>query len=249
MKNNRELSEFNETIKAQIKELLCANNNSGIIASKIEELDDVTTIHINSVRDITEKICRKLEMSEKKVDYCSNAAFLHDIGKILISPKIINKEGKLDDLEYKTIKLHTIIGAEICDTNEELARYRNAVLYHHENEDGTGYPEGLKGDKIPYVAKLIKVADVYDAIRSKRSYKDEMNRIESLKIMYEAVKKGKINGSIFAALLDVVIDEIRMENGSNDEIKQILYMKKNIIGTKKNHDSVIVIKEQEFLRA
>lgn len=195
---------------------------------KIRTLDDVTNKHLNSVKDITVKICDKLGMTEDETEFCATGAFLHDIGKILVPPQILQKPTKLTSEEYKIMKSHTISGYEICRLQDDLKPYANCALFHHENEDGTGYPFGKKGNEIPIEARIIKVADIYDAISSRRQYKSEVKRLEALKIVYEDVVKGKVNGEVFKGLLDVAIDEIKEENGSKEEIDELEAMKKGI---------------------
>lgn len=196
----------------------------------IRLLDDVTNKHLNSVKNITIKISNKLGMDEDQIEFCATGAFFHDIGKILIPPHILQKPSKLTPEEYKIMKSHTISGYEICRLQEYLKPYADAALYHHENEDGSGYPFGKKGNEIPIEARIIKVADIYDAISSRRQYKSEVKRIEALKIVYEDVVKGKVNGEIFNGLLDVAIDEIKEENGSKEEIDELEAMKtRNVI--------------------
>ena len=133
---------------------------------------------------------------------------------------------KLTDEEYEVMKKHTIKGYELCMAHEDLKKYANAAKYHHENEDGTGYPECLKKDEIPIEAKIVKVADLYDAICSRRQYKPEVKRVDAMNIIYENVQKGKVNKKIFNALVDVAIDEIQEENGDIEEIKKLQEMKR-----------------------
>jgi hypothetical protein len=111
------------------------------------------------------------------------AGLLHDIGKIKIPRNILNKKGKLNNLEYIVIQSHTAYSASLLfDTG--LSKYSmQAILYHHENEDGSGYPSGLKMDRIPLIAKICHIADVFDALTSKRHYKDSKTPFEALKIM------------------------------------------------------------------
>lgn len=229
MRNPKELSELSENIREQIEEIV-----QGKLKEKINGLDTYTSKHLNSVQEITIKICDKLGKSEEETIFCSTAAFFHDIGKIFIPSDILQKPAKLTEQEYKVMKLHTILGFEICNLQEELQKYANAALYHHENEDGTGYPAGLKGDEIPFEAKIIKVADIYDAICSKRQYKTEVKRIEALRLVYEKVNEGKVNKEIFNALIDVVIDEIEEERKEQEEIDELRAMKNCTVFVRSN---------------
>ncbi len=99
-------------------------------------------------------------------------ALLHDVGKIGIPDGIINKDGRLTDEEFAVIKTHPVIGDQILSRIKQFPDLSIGAKYHHERYDGRGYPEGLKGEEIPEIARIIAVADAYDAMSSKRSYRD-----------------------------------------------------------------------------
>lgn len=101
------------------------------------------------------------------------------------------KNGPLTDEEWEIVKNHTIYGAEIIGEKPFLKMARNIALFHHENYDGSGYPFGLKGDEIPLEAAITKICDVYDALRTKRSYKDEFSHEESIRILKEGDNRTK----------------------------------------------------------
>ena len=224
MKSTEELLQFMNNINNQIESLIVKSNKIGMF-NHIIALDNVTNKHLNSVKDITIKICNKMGMTEEEISFYATCAFFHDVGKILIPPHILQKPTALTPEEFRIMKTHTTGGYEICRLKDELRPYAKAALYHHENEDGTGYPYGKKGDEIPMEARIIKVADIYDAICSRRQYKAEMKRLDALKLVYEEVNNGKVNRIIFNYLIDVVIDEIKEETGSLSEIAQLKSMK------------------------
>ncbi len=111
------------------------------------------------------------------------AGFLHDIGKIKIPKNVINKKGKLNNLEYVIIQSHTAYSTSLLFESKLPRSSMQTILYHHENEDGSGYPCGLSGDQIPLMAKICHIADVFDALTSKRPYKAARTPFEALKIM------------------------------------------------------------------
>ncbi|MBA3011578.1 MAG: HD domain-containing protein [Desulfobacula sp.] len=111
------------------------------------------------------------------------AGFLHDIGTIKIPRHVINKEGKLSNIEYVLIQSHTAYSTSLLFETQLPRSSMQTILYHHENEDGSGYPCGLSGDQIPLIAKICHIADVFDALTSKRPYKPARTPYEALKIM------------------------------------------------------------------
>ncbi|MGM0641916.1 MAG: HD-GYP domain-containing protein, partial [Thermotogota bacterium] len=113
---------------------------------------------------------------------------LHDLGKLMIDKKILNKEGRLTVAEYDEMKKHTLYAAEILDEDEEFSFAKNIALYHHERYDGSGYPYGLSGEEIPLEARIVAIADVYDSLRSKRTYKPALSHEDAYNII--------INGDI-----------------------------------------------------
>jgi len=213
MYDNREKELFNSLSKNIQKQI-----------AKLDELDVYTSKHIHSVPQIVDKICKKLNYSEEKTKFFVQCAYLHDIGKIFIPPEILQKKGKLTDEEYIIMKTHTTRGGEFCNSIPSLRKYFNVACYHHENEDGSGYPKGIKN--VPIEAELIKVADMYDALVSKRQYKEEMKITKAIEILKEVLIDRKlVNKDIFKALLEVVIE---YENITDEDINKIRYLKLNI---------------------
>lgn len=202
------------------------SQNIKMQVKKMEDLDIYTNRHIHNVPIITKKICEKLGIDNNEIKFYMNCAYLHDIGKIFTPSSILQKTNKLTDEEYEIMKLHTIKGYELCMSEDTLKKYAYAAKSHHENEDGTGYLEKIKSNKIKKEAKIVKVADIYDAICSRRQYKPEVKRIDAMKIIEESVVNGKVNKEIFNALVEVAIDEVKEENGDSQEIEELKLMKK-----------------------
>lgn len=128
------------------------------------------------------------------------SAMLHDIGKIGIPEAILNKKLELNDLEREEIKKHTYIGAKILSEVNEFYEPVLGVKHHHERYDGTGYPEGLAGEKIPFIARIISVADAYDAMTTDRPYRVALTKEKALLII-EAGKSKQFDASIVDAFL------------------------------------------------
>ena len=139
----------------------------------LRSYDDYTFHHSVNVGIYAVAVGKEMGLSYAELEELAVAALCHDLGKSKIPAEILNKPGKLTDEEYVTIKNHSKFSYDILYDNDAIsATVRQAVLMHHENENGTGYPLGRTGDEIPKLAKIIHACDVYDALTSKRSYKD-----------------------------------------------------------------------------
>lgn len=172
---------------------------------KLEQLDVYTSKHIHSVPQIVGQICRKMNYAEEQVKFFMQCAYLHDIGKIFIPPEILQKNGSLTIEEYTIIKTHTTKGAELCESIPRLSKYSKAVCYHHENNDGSGYPKGITN--IPIEAEIVKIADIYDALVNKRQYKEKIEITKALEILkVTLIDKNLANKDVFRALLEVILD-------------------------------------------
>jgi diguanylate cyclase (GGDEF)-like protein/PAS domain S-box-containing protein/putative nucleotidyltransferase with HDIG domain len=141
--------------------------------------------HSKRVSDICEKIAIKMKLKDDDINKIRTAGLVHDIGKIGIDEKILNKPGFLDEDEFKEIKKHPEIGWRILNTSNEFTELAQYLLEHHERWDGSGYPRGIKGEDISLNARIITIADAYDAMTSDRSYKKAMSKTEAI----EEIKK------------------------------------------------------------
>lgn len=193
----------------------------------LDGLDVFTRKHCENVANLTCRICEYMHLNREFTVYCTICAYLHDIGKIFIPPSILQKQSALTDEEYETMKTHTIIGYDMCMKDLKLRPYAVGARSHHEALDGSGYPDGLKKKDIPVEAQIIRVADEYDAIVSKRQYKSHIDISDTLQIIIgdskpnakaNALSKitsdskvGKVNPKIVKVLLKVVIDDIEYE--------------------------------------
>ncbi len=142
------------------------------LAKAVEAKDKYTNGHSERVAHYARLIAEKAGMSETEQDDIYIIGLLHDIGKIGIPDTVLNKTSKLTDEEFAVIKTHTTIGAEILKNITEMPGIEQGARWHHERYDGNGYPDGIKGDEIPEFARIICVADAYDAMTSTRSYRD-----------------------------------------------------------------------------
>jgi putative nucleotidyltransferase with HDIG domain len=150
----------------------------------IEARDPYTKQHSNRVTRISVALAKAMACSPEEQDILNVAGLLHDIGKIGIRDEILLKPGRLSREEFSIIQQHPIIGADIMDNLGLWHREKMIVRGHHERFDGTGYPDRLKGRDIPLLARILSVADVYDAIASDRAYRKRMEEEKILEIMY-----------------------------------------------------------------
>lgn len=156
------------------------------LAAAIEAKDNYTHGHTTRVTDLSLEIARKISQRDKKIfdkKFLENlhiASLLHDIGKIGIPEYILNKRGDLTVGERNKVKKHPLIGAAILKPIKELEEPLLGVKYHHERYDGSGYPEGLKGERIPLIASIISVADSFDAMITDRPYRAALDKQEAI---------------------------------------------------------------------
>jgi HD-GYP domain-containing protein (c-di-GMP phosphodiesterase class II) len=152
------------------------------LARSCEAADEDTGNHIVRVNRYSEELSKALGMPDQFIESIAYSAQMHDVGKVHIPTTIIRKEGPLDDEEMAIMKQHPAFGARIIGDAPRLAMAREIALTHHENWNGSGYPGNLKGEAIPLSGRIVKVADIYDALRSKRSYKPSLSHEQVLKI-------------------------------------------------------------------
>lgn len=157
------------------------------VANTIDAKDDYTRGHSFRVAAYSEELAKKLGWPEEDVRNIHYVALLHDIGKIGVPDSVLNKPFKLTDVEFEMIQNHTLIGAEILKDIKMFPNLSVGARYHHERYDGKGYPEGLKGEEIPIVARIIGIADSYDAMTSNRVYRKRLQD----EIVKEELVKGK----------------------------------------------------------
>ncbi len=151
-----------------------------ILLAALFESDSAVLSHCKNVSKICEAVARRLGLSRVEIGEIKTAGMLHDVGKTEISEGLLNKIGQLDDAEWQRIKEHSAIGCDIVGSIDGFSRVAGFVLEHHERWDGTGYPNGLRGNKISLQARIIAVADAFDAMTSDRPYKKAVGTAEAL---------------------------------------------------------------------
>ena len=172
-------------------------------AKTIEAKDHYTGEHAESMISIVTEIGKRLDLSVNVIENLKHAAVLHDLGKIGIPDNILHKKGELTKEEYEIIKKHPQIGAEIIRAIHFLRELVPLILYHHERYNGAGYPAGLKGEEIPLGARIVAIADVYQALVSDRPYRKAYSNEEALKIIKDG-SGTQFDPEIVEAFLSVV---------------------------------------------
>lgn len=173
------------------------------LAYTIDAKDRYTSGHSQRVADYALAISKRMGKSEEEQKIIYYAGLLHDVGKIRVSEEVINKPGKLTEDEFNQIKVHPISGYHILKDIHEDARIAYAAKYHHERYDGKGYPYGLEGENIPEIARIIGVADAYDAMASNRSYRNALPQ----DVVRSEIEKGR-GGQFDAEIADIMLEMI-----------------------------------------
>ena len=165
--------------------------------------DSYTEGHSERVSNYAELLADKLGVSVEEKERIKKASLLHDLAKIGVPDKVLNKKGSLNDDEFAIIKEHPVLGAKILKPIEQFKDIIPYVLYHHESYDGSGYPHGISGDSIPFGARIIAVADVFDALTTGRSYRDAFPLEDAIKEL-EKIKGIKLDPYLTDIFLQIV---------------------------------------------
>lgn len=200
----------------------------------VETKNVYTNGHSQRVADYSALIAGALGWDDKRINNLRNAAYMHDVGMIGIPDSIVNKPTRLTEEEYAIIQRHTLIGADILKDITLIEHVAEVAHYHHERYDGTGYPEGLSGEEIPIEARIVAVADSYDAMNSKRIYRNALEKekiIEELEscsgtqfdpviaeLFVRLIREGKVDTALLPA---ESIGESRMDNYESETTKFI----------------------------
>lgn len=235
---------------------ILSNSRNGIhvfdMLHCMREYDDLTYVHSVNVALIANVFGHWLKLSEKDIDVLTLCGLLHDIGKLTLPPEIINKNNRLTDSEFTTVKTHTLEGYQILKNKDIDLRIKYAALMHHERCDGSGYPNGFHGPQIDSFAKIIAICDVYDAMTSARVYRPALCPFDAISI-FEAEGLQKFDPHYIMTFLqeivqsyvgkrvrlsDRTVGEIRMIN-KNSLSKPIVQTANGFIDLSKEHDLFI----------
>lgn len=176
--------------KAAIDSLEEAETILFALAQAVETRDRTTGDHCQRLAEYSVALGRALGLPQPQLVALHRGGYLHDIGKVGVPDSILFKQGPLTDDEWDVMKYHTIKGEEICRPMKSLAPVLPIIRSHHERWDGTGYPDGLQGEDIPLLARILQIADVYDALTTERPYKAAHTPEEAFRILDEEASRG-----------------------------------------------------------
>jgi putative two-component system response regulator len=179
------------------------------MARAIEAKDAYTQGHVERVAGLAVRLGAHLGLSEDEKDSLRKGGILHDIGKIGVPDKILNKAGPLTSEERLIIKMHPGQGAKICEKLKTMRGAIPVIRHHHERLDGTGYPDNLCGRDIPLLARVLTIVDIYDALTTTRSYRKRLPHEVAMEILWDEAKKGWWDQDVLAAFSEM----LRRERG------------------------------------
>ena len=183
------------------------------ISRLLDERDHYTAVHSTEVADLAVKIAQEMRLPQGEIEKVDIAARVHDIGKIAVPDSILLKPGPLNAEEWVTMKRHPVISAELIEGLEIYKPVANAVRHEHEHWNGSGYPNGLKGDQIPLIARIITAADIYNALSTDRPYRKAFSHEKTIEMIKE-MKSVDLDPVVADALLRV-LDSLENESSQD----------------------------------
>ena len=173
------------------------------LARAIEARDPYTEGHVERVAAYSEALSRAAGLGPEQQESIRKGAVLHDVGKVAVPDAVLNKPGPLTPEEFALIKRHPIVGEEICRPLRSIRGLCAIIRHHHERMDGTGYPDGLAGDRIPQEARIVAIADTYDALTTNRPYRGALRQVEAVEILRGATPHG-LDPALVPLFLDLL---------------------------------------------
>lgn len=183
-------------LKQFTDELEHAENVLFALALSIEAKDPYTEGHCDRLAESSEALAKRLGLSDEELIALRRGGVIHDIGKVAVPDQILLKPGPLTPEERKVMQQHTVVGAGICSPLKSFRSVLPIIRHHHEKIDGSGYPDGLKGDAIPLTARILQTVDIYDALTTDRPYRKALAPEQAFVVMREEVNKGWWDGAL-----------------------------------------------------
>jgi putative two-component system response regulator len=205
--SNREIARLYDLLKKDYEQEVDSARSLVIsLANVIEAKDTYTDGHTRRVGALSRALGERLGLDTERLMHLETAGIIHDIGKVAVPENILNKPGRLDENEFDIMKKHTVIGETICKPLNSLRSCLDPIRHHHEKLNGSGYPDGLSGNEISVESRIIAVADIFDALYSKRPYRDKLTLEQTKEIMENEVDNDCLDKEIVNALFEMVKD-------------------------------------------
>lgn len=189
--------------KAYTDELDRAESVLCALAMSIEGKDPYTEGHCERLSHYSSALGKRMGLPEDQIVALNRAGIVHDIGKVAVPDAVLLKPGRLTSQEMDIIRLHPVVGERICAPLKSFRYVLPIIRHHHEKLDGTGYPDGLKGDAIPLGARILTIVDVFDALTTERPYKGALSSADALQLMQEEVNRGWWDPEIFRSFCEI----------------------------------------------
>lgn len=185
-------------LKAHTDELERAESVLFALARSVEAKDPYTEGHCERLADSSARLGERLGLPADQITALRRAGIVHDLGKVAVPDAVLLKQGPLTADEWRVMREHPVAGERICAPLKSFHLVLPIIRHHHEKFDGSGYPDGLRGDRIPLTARVLQIVDVYDALSTERPYKRALAREEALDTMEAEVRKGWWDPDLFA---------------------------------------------------
>jgi putative two-component system response regulator len=184
------LLRLNHYIDQQVKSVVLS------LARSIEAKDSLSEGHSNRMADYAVELGESVGLAEQALEELRIACLLHDVGKVSVPDGILMKPGRLSAEEMEIVREHPVVGERICAPLKSLRRILPVIRHHHERMDGSGYPDGLRGEQIPVQARILQIADIYDALTTDRPYRMALSTEEALQILDYEMRRGWLDAPL-----------------------------------------------------
>jgi len=182
------------------------------LAQSIEARDPYTRGHCERLADMSARLGARLEIAEEDIKALRWAGIVHDIGKVVVPDSILLKPGPLTPEEMDVMRKHSVVGERICAPLKSFRPVLPIIRHHHEKRDGSGYPDGMRGEEIPLTARILQLADVYDALTTDRPYRTAVPSEEALQVMDDEAKLGWWDQELFGKFREMIRDSRAVSN-------------------------------------
>jgi putative two-component system response regulator len=200
-------------LKRVVEELEQAENMITTLALTIEARDTYTAGHCVRLANYAVELGERLGLRDEELGALRLGGFLHDLGKIKVPDGVLLKPGPLNADEWRIVREHPVAGDRLTTPMRTLALVRPIIRHHHERVDGRGYPDKLVGEEIPFLARVMAVVDVYDALRTRRPYKPALDDTEAMRLLFEGARTGQLDPEIVRVMAEIRAEAARGRSG------------------------------------